>query len=127
MPLSKDEYKRRVDAAVALNATTLTEVDRILAGPDWKFGQEAASRPGRPGDKAEPSRPLSLALGEILGVGADWFEVADWRSLLREGAAVAQLPDDQLGELKAQRSVLLSTISQVRSELEDLRKPQPHP
>jgi hypothetical protein len=126
MSLSKSEYKRRLDAAVALNGTTLDRVDDEL-DREWGLGKEAASRPGRRADKAAPNRALSYALGQVLEVGDAWFEAEDWRTLLREGALATELPDDQLGELKAQRSVLISTISQVRSELEDPRKRRPRP
>jgi len=126
MPLSKTDYKRRLDAALALNDMTLDEVDVILASDEWRMGQEAASRPGRPSDKREPGRGLSGALGQILGVGEAWFEAEDWRPILSEGAAAAEGRSEEIGELKAQRSVLLSTISLVRSELEELRKhPRP--
>jgi hypothetical protein len=120
MPLPKADYKRRLDAALALNGTTLDQIDATLE-EHWGLGKEAASRAGRPSDKREPSQSLSVALGRELGVGEAWFEAPDWRAVLSEGAAAAETGDD-LEKLKAQRSVLLSTIAQVRSELEDLRK-----
>jgi len=124
MPLPKEEYKRRLDAALALNGKTLDEIDDALRQKKWGLGKEAASRAGRPSDKREPTRSLSVALGRELHVGEGWFEIEDWKTLISEGAAAATAGGD-LAELTGQRAILLATIAQVRKELEDLRKPQP--
>lgn len=122
--LSKDEWKRRVDAALSLRGEELGDLRHVVKEKGLPLN--AAARAGHDSDAYEPNHALALVLAEITELPVAWFEVEDWRSLISEEAVAAGDPGDEAGKLKAERSLLLSMIAQVRSELEDLRKhPRP--
>jgi hypothetical protein len=121
MGLSKKEFRNRVLAAAALHGLGL----RTLRDHLEEFGADRTLAESLINDPAKRKPKQLRDLTEALEVPAAWFEAPDWRSLISEGAAAAEAKGDEIGELKAQRSVLLSTIAQVRSELEDLRKRPP--
>lgn len=119
MPLSKDEYRRRLAAAAALNDTTLDGIDALLEEPEWGLGKEAASRAGREGDKHRaPTRTLSKALGQELNVGENWFEEPDWWKLIR-GATEPDADEADLGEIEEGAAELDSPPPEQSEEEDD--------
>jgi hypothetical protein len=123
MTLSKAEWKRRVDAALVLRGEELGDLKQPVH--EKGLPVNAAARAGHDSDSYMPSHALALVVAEITELPVAWFEVEDWRPLISEEAGAAMESDEEIGKLKAERSVLLSTIAQVRSELEDLRKHPP--
>jgi hypothetical protein len=119
MALSKKEWKCRVDAALAVRGEELGDLKQPVN--DKGLPVNAAARAGHESDSYAPNHALALVVAELTEFPVAWFEADDWRPVLSEGAAAVESQSDDLGKLKAERSALLSTISQVRSEIEDLR------
>jgi hypothetical protein len=92
--LSKTEYKRRLDAALALRGMKRAQLPDLLVERGLK--RNAASRAGHASDDYAPNEALAIALGKILGVGQDWFEEPDLGRLVA-GAESGAVNVDELG------------------------------
>lgn len=90
MALTKAEYRRRLDAALALTGMKRTELPDLLERRGIK--RHAASRAGHPSDDYVPNEALAFALGKILGVGQRWFEEPDLHQLIVDAAPVEAEP-----------------------------------
>jgi hypothetical protein len=96
MALTKAEYKRRLDAAMALTGMKRSDLPDLLEQHGLK--RYAAARAGHETDTtAAPNKALANALGEILGVGRPWFEEPDWRKVVVGAEPDATLRIDQEG------------------------------
>lgn len=97
MALTKAEYKRRLDAALALTGMKRTELPDLLEQRGIK--RHSARRAGHPSDDYTPNEALAIALGKILGVGQAWFEEPDVSRLI-DGATApsASAIDDEARE-----------------------------
>lgn len=94
MALSKEEFKRRLDVALALTGKKRADLKEPLARHGLK--KNAAARAGHLSDTdATPSPALAQALGEILGIGRAWFESPNWWELIEGATAPAAGEDDQ--------------------------------
>jgi hypothetical protein len=118
MALSKTEWKRRVDAALVLRGEELGDLKQPVH--EKGLPVNAAARAGHDSDSYLPSHALALVVAEITELPVAWFEDEDWRQLISEARAAG--PDQEIEALTQQRSVLISTVLQVRTELERLQK-----
>jgi hypothetical protein len=83
MALTKPQFKRRLDAALALSGLKRSELPALLVERGIKG--HSAARAGHPSDDYQPNEALAVALGKILGLGQDWFEEPNLGKLI-EGA-----------------------------------------
>jgi hypothetical protein len=120
MGLSKDEWKRRLEAALALRDKELSDLK--YAVHEQGLPVNAAARAGHASDTLQPSHALAVVVAELLDMPVAWFEDEEWRTLVTEPPAEGEEALVALVRRLAERqSVLLSRLESVQREQERQR------
>lgn len=116
MAIEQEELRRRLAAA-----RELIGLDQDEMGVELKrkgLGKTDAKRLER--GAIDFSESHLVAYSRITGLPEAWFTADDWRSLISAEAAAAASPEVE--QMLIERSVLRSTVLQVRTELERLQR-----
>jgi hypothetical protein len=81
MPLSKQEFRRRLVAGLSLYGMELTDLPTLLEEFD-DVPKHHAARMGRESDELGPGSGTALAVTTALGLPREWLEAEDWTSLI---------------------------------------------
>lgn len=123
MGLTKDEWGRRLKAAIELRGLDLQDLPAKLEAlrDDYSVASHGPARAARAGDAQEPTRGMGRAVAAALDLPEDWFLVDDfdeWLSREKSSAAEAEQAD----EIRAIRLELRASLSAVRTEQERQRR-----
>lgn len=116
MALSKNEWRRRVQAICVLNGMELSDLSDVVRRHG--LPKNAAARAGHESDTYMPNHALALVLAEELEVPTTWFESEEWRPLLGAAGGSPVTKDD----LDAGLSELNEALDEIRGELAAARR-----
>lgn len=115
MAIPKDEYERRLKAALELNGMTLADLREPLR--EHGLGAHQAARAAHPSDDVPISKALIHALAEILSVPESWFTAEDWRQVVGSTSQPAGLSPQLVAVLESMNEQLVELVaaSEVRA------------